>query len=281
MANDSTRWNAEVYERIGTPMRRWAQAVIADLELRGDETVLDAGCGSGSVTFDLLERLPRGRIYAVDSSPEMIEKLSAAVRERGETRVVPLLADLTDFALPEPVDCVFSNAVLHWIPDDDALFACLFRAAKPGGRFRAQCGGAGNIARLMAATDAVCAREPFSRYLEGSAEFRKYRAPEQAQEAMARAGWTEVRATLFAAPVRFGQTPARLGESREDAALYLRTIILQRHVAALPEALRDPFLRAVIEESAQTGERPLERKHSPPFTADYVRLDLWARRPAA
>ncbi len=65
-----THWNAEVYDRIGTPMRRWAQAVIDDLNLRGDETVLDAGCGSGSVTFDLLERLPRGRIYAVDSSPD-------------------------------------------------------------------------------------------------------------------------------------------------------------------------------------------------------------------
>jgi SAM-dependent methyltransferase len=75
----STHWNAEVYERIGTPMRCWAQAVIDDLHLRGDETVLDAGCGSGSVTFDLLERLPSGRIYAVDSSPEMISKITQAI----------------------------------------------------------------------------------------------------------------------------------------------------------------------------------------------------------
>ncbi|TMG09698.1 MAG: SAM-dependent methyltransferase, partial [Chloroflexi bacterium] len=58
MTQPSTHWNAEVYDRIGTPMRRWAQAVIDDLHLNGDETVLDAGCGSGSVTFDLLERLP-------------------------------------------------------------------------------------------------------------------------------------------------------------------------------------------------------------------------------
>ncbi len=52
----NTYWNAEVYDRIGKPMRRWAQQVIDDLKLTGDETVLDAGCGSGSVTFDLLER---------------------------------------------------------------------------------------------------------------------------------------------------------------------------------------------------------------------------------
>src|SRR5437879_6502674 len=91
-------------------MRRWAQAVIDDLHLGGDETILDAGCGSGSVTFDLLERLPRGRIYAVDSSPDMISKITQAIEERGITNVIPIRADLTDFKLPEEVDVVFSNA---------------------------------------------------------------------------------------------------------------------------------------------------------------------------
>jgi trans-aconitate 2-methyltransferase len=256
-----TFWNAEVYDRIGTPMRRWAQAVIDDLHLRGDETVLDAGCGSGSVTFDLLERLPRGRIYAVDSSPDMISKITQAIQERGEERVVPILASLTDFALREQVGVVFSNAVLHWIPDDDALFGCLFRATKPGGRFRAQCGGAGNIARLTEATTAVERREPYARFL-GDVEFRKYRTAGEATSAMERAGWVGVRAELFDSPVRF--------ENRDDAALYLRTIILQRHVAALPPEHQRTFLEAVIDETV--------RRYGEPFTADYVRLDLWALR---
>lgn len=261
---EPTYWNAEVYERIGTPMRGWAQAVIEDLGLRGDEIVLDAGCGSGSVTLDLLEKLPRGKIYAVDNSPDMIEKISATIRERDITQIVPIRASLTDFELPEQVDCVFSNAVLHWIPDDDSLFRCLFHAAGPGAHFRAQCGGVGNIDLLMAATHAVEKREPFSRHLDGAAEFRKYRAPDQALAAMERAGWSEVRATLFEAPVRF--------DSHEDATLYLRTIILQQHVAALPDDLGDAFLKAVIQEA--------ERSYGTPFFADYVRLDLWARRPA-
>lgn len=259
---ETTHWNAEVYDRIGTPMRRWAQAVIDDLNLRGDETVLDAGCGSGSVTFDLLERLPSGRIYAVDSSPEMIAKITHAIDERGVTSVIPKQASLTDLELPEQVDVVFSNAVLHWIPDDDALFGCLLRATKAGGRFRAQCGGGYNMARLMAATEAVEMRKPYERYLR-LAEFRKYRTVEEAKEAMERAGWTDVRASLFDSPVRF--------EDRDEAALYLRTIILQRHVAALPKEYQEPFLRAVIEETV--------RRFGEPFTADYVRLDLWARRP--
>ena len=259
-ANSS--WNAEVYDRIGTPMRGWAQQVIDDLGLRGDETVLDAGCGSGSVTFDLLKKLPRGKIYAVDYSQEMIDKLAASVHERGVTNVVPIQASLTGFTLPEQVDVVFSNAVFHWIPDDDALFSCLLRATKPGARLRAQCGGGNIFARFMPAVDAVRTAEPFSRWLGDYRDGKKYRSPEEAVASLERAGWTGARASTFEAPVPF--------DSEDDAALYLRTIILRDHVANLPEERGEPYVRAVIAEYI--------RRHGPPFTADYARLDMWATR---
>ncbi len=258
-----THWDAEVYDRIGTPMRRWAQEVIADLDLRGDETVLDAGCGSGQVTLDLLERLPRGKIYAVDSSPEMIAKLTATLREKGFTNVVPIQADLTDFDLPEPVDAIFSNAVFHWIQDDDGLFGSLFRATKPGGRLRAQCGGGRIFARLMAAVREVVAGEPYAAHLRDYRDGKKYRSPGEAKAAMERAGWREVRAWTFEAPVSF--------DSPDDAALYLRTIILRDHVARLPEGIGDAYVRDVV--AAYLA------RHGPPFTADYVRLNLSAIRP--
>jgi trans-aconitate 2-methyltransferase len=260
---EKTHWNAEVYDRIGTPMRRWAQEVIEGLELRGDETVLDAGCGSGSVTFDLLERLPGGKVYAVDSSPDMIAKLQRSLEERGEKRVTAILGSLTDFTLPEQVDAVFSNAVFHWIPDDAALFGCLLRATKPGGRLRAQCGGGHNIARLTEATHAVETRPPYNKHLSGDSEFRKYRTDSEAKEAMERAGWTDVRAALFEAPVVF--------EDEDDAVLYLRTIILQHQANALPAESSDAFLRDVVHETVH--------RFGEPFIADYVRLDLWARAP--
>jgi trans-aconitate 2-methyltransferase len=260
----NTSWDAETYDRIGTPMRRWAQQVIDDLALRGDETVLDAGCGSGSVTLDLRERLPRGRIYAVDASPEMIDKLRATLDERGITDVTPMLASLTDFTLPEPVDCVFSNAVFHWIPDDDALFGCLFRATKPGGRLRAQCGGHGNNAHVLAAVEAVRREERFARHLGDFRDTKSYRTPARARAALERAGWTDVRAELCEAPVPF--------EDSGLAALYVKTILLRDHVARLPAELGDEYARAVVAETiAKWGE---------PYVADYVRLDLWARRAA-
>jgi trans-aconitate 2-methyltransferase len=260
----NTYWNAEVYDRIGTPMRRWARQVIDDLAVRGDETVLDAGCGSGSVTFDLLEKLSGGKIYAVDASAEMIASLSRAISERGETRIVPVQASLTDFALPEQVDAVFSNAVFHWIPDDDALFGCLFRATRPGGRLRAQCGGFGNNRRVLEAVAGVREEERFARHLGAFTDSKKYRTPEAAQSALERAGWRDVRASLFDAPVRF--------DDHASAALYVKTILLRDHVARLPEELRDVYCLAVVEETV--------RRHGEPYVADYVRLDLWASRPA-
>ena len=260
----NTYWNAEVYDRIGKPMRRWAQQVIEDLALRGDETVLDAGCGSGSVTFDLLERLPNGRIYAVDASSEMIASLSRQCEERGISSVTPLVASLTDFTLPEQVDVVFSNAVFHWIPDDEGLFGSLFRATKPGGRLRAQCGGDGNNAQVLASVAIVRERREFEPHLRGFSDSKKYRTPEQATHAMERAGWRNVRARLWPQPVPFDD----LGE----AALYVRTILLRDHVARMPdEATADAYARAVVDDTV--------RRRGLPYTADYVRLDLWADRP--
>ena len=258
----STYWNAEVYDRIGTPMRRWAQQVIEDLDLRGDETVLDAGCGSGSVTFDLVTKLPRGKIYALDSSAEMIASLTKTVAERGISNIIPTQASLTDFTLPEQVDCVFSNAVFHWIPDDDALFGSLHRATKPGGRMRAQCGGFGNNDHVLESASAVREQPRFEPHFRGFSDSKTYRTPEAATAALERAGWCDVRARLFAQPIPF--------DSHDEGALYVQTILLRDHIARLPDADRDAYAHAVVEETVG--------RYGEPYTADYVRLDLWARR---
>ena len=256
----NTYWDADVYDRIGTPMRQWAQQVIADLGLRGDETVLDAGCGSGSVTFDLLEKLPEGRIYAVDASAEMIAALSRAIDERGETRITPVHGSLTDFVLPEQVDAVFSNAVFHWIPDAAGLVGSLFRATKPGGRLRAQCGGFGNNEHVLDSVAAVRSQSRFDQHLGAFTDSKKYRTPAQATSALEAAGWRDARASLFDAPIPF--------EDPAAAALYVKTILLRDHVARLPEDLRDPYCSAVVDETIA--------RHGAPYVADYVRLDMWA-----
>jgi len=257
-----TYWDAETYDKIGTPMRGWSRQVIEDLELKGDEVVLDAGCGSGSVTLDLWEKVKDGKIYALDSSVDMINKLRSTLDERGITNIIPMQADLTRFTLNEQVDVVFSNAVFHWIPDDNALFGTLARATKPGGRLRAQCGGRDNNKKLMAATREVEKREPYSQYLASRVDTRKYRSETQAVEALQRNGWKNAKARVFPSAVEFPDV--------DSAVLYLKTIILQQQSSALPGEMGEQFLRDVIDEVIMVN--------GPPFVADYVRLDMWAER---
>ena len=129
-------------------------------KLAGDEVVVDAGCGSGKITLELIRRVPRGTVYAVDAAPSMVRHTQEAVGDRATA----LCQDLVELSLPEPVDVVFSNATFHWIGDHDALFAALARNMKPGARLLAQCGGKGNIDRFRVLADKVAFEEPFAPY---------------------------------------------------------------------------------------------------------------------
>jgi trans-aconitate 2-methyltransferase len=149
-SSDDTKreWDAPAYDRLNAPMNERGNDAVARLELHGDETVLDAGCGTGQVTATLLERLPRGRAIALDGSRQMLE----AARERfaDDARVSYVYADLAEpLPLAEPVDAIVSTSTFHWVLDHDALFRHLAAVLKPGGQLVVDCGGAGNIAALL------------------------------------------------------------------------------------------------------------------------------------
>ncbi len=123
-------WDAETYDRVSDPQFSWGLEVLERLELEGEETVLDAGAGSGRVTAELLKRLPRGRVIALDASPAMLEKARESL---GDDRVSYVQRDLAELALDEPVDVVFSTATFHWVADHDNLFRACTRCSDPAG----------------------------------------------------------------------------------------------------------------------------------------------------
>jgi trans-aconitate 2-methyltransferase len=244
-------WDASTYERVSDPQVEWARVVLDRLPLRGDETVLDAGCGTGRVTQLLLERLPRGRVVAVDAAPSMVEAARAAL----DGRATVLQSDLAELELDEPVDAAFSNAVFHWVPDHERLFARLHAALKPGARLIAQCGGKGNIARFHALAAEVAREEPFADHVGGWEGPWNFAGAEQTRDRLEAAGFADVETSLEDWPV----FPAEPGD-------YIRTVCLGHHVDRLPPELREPFIEAV---AARIGENP---------ELDYVRLNISARR---
>jgi trans-aconitate 2-methyltransferase len=250
-------WDADTYHRVSNPHVTWSQAILDRLELRGDETVLDAGCGSGRVTRLLLERLPRGRVIAVDGSKEMI------VRAREELADLPAdlrLADLTKLRLQEGehVDAVFSSAVFHWIADHDALFARLAGALRPGGRISAQCGGEGNVAAVHDAVLQAAADLGLGASFDGWPGPWNFASPEQTERRLHAAGFEDVRCWLQTWPVE-----------PDEPRAYLQTVCLGPHLERLDPGDHEHFLDAVLE---RLGERS---------TLDYVRLNISCRLAAA
>lgn len=245
-------WDASGYQRVSVPHEEWAAALMERLPPDGGETVLDAGCGTGRVTRMLVERLPEGKVIAVDGSTAMVEKVREVLRPRDESFV----ADLTAVELPEPVDAITSSAVFHWIPDHDTLFARMRAALKPGGRIEAQCGGKGNIDDFRRVSGEVVAREPYAAHLKaaGFEEPWFYADAEETEERLQAAGFTEVKAWLQPWDV----VPA-------DPREFMRTLILKPHVDSLPPELHERLLDEV---EAAVGE---------PFSLRYVRLNISAR----
>jgi trans-aconitate 2-methyltransferase len=245
-------WDAASYERVGAPVRAFGLALLDRLDLRGNETVLDAGCGSGGVTRELIDLVPDGRVIGVDASPSMIEEARAALGDAAEFRV----GDLLELELDHPVDLVFSSATFHWIPDHDRLFSRLFVALRPGGRLLAQCGGHGNIEAIVHALDLAANEAPFAEHLGGWPGPWNFAGPGETVARLERAGFSDTEAGLHTEPVH-----------PDDPGEYLATMILGAHLDRLPPDLHDALVARVA------GELP------DPRTIEYVRLTMSARRP--
>jgi trans-aconitate 2-methyltransferase len=240
-------WDGATYDRISGTMEALGLGVLERLELSGDETVLDAGCGSGRITQALIERLPRGRVIAIDESASMIEAARQRLGPDADLRV----GDLLELELEAPVDAILSTATFHWIADHERLFARLHAALAPGGRLVAQCGGEGNIDVLRATANEIRAREPYAEHFAGWQPPWNYAGAEVTHERLLAAGFAEARCWLTPAP-----------REPEDPRAFLSTIVLGPHVQQLPERLREPFMDDVL---AALGE---------PVVVDYVRLNI-------
>ena len=252
MAEDSSAprdWDGATYDRIADPMTRWGADVLDRLPLRGDETVLDAGCGSGRVTERLLERLPHGRVIALDGSPSMIAMAHERLARFG-ARVTYVVADLgTPLPLePATADAVLSTATFHWVPDHDALFHNLAAVLRPRGHLVAQCGGAGNIATVRGAI-AAAGDQWGGPWTFATADETRHR--------LAAAGFTDIQTWLHDE-----STPIDPGEPLRE---YLRTVVLGAHLDRMPADRRNAFVDAV-----SAG--------MPAPVIDYVRLNITATR---
>ena len=128
-----TEWDARAYHDKSRPHVAWGATVLERLSLRGDEIALDAGCGTGKLTAELLRRLPQGKVIALDRSQNMMDQARDFLGGEFSERVSFVKTDLLEIDLDREVDVIFSTATFHWVLDHPRLFRNLFRALRPGG----------------------------------------------------------------------------------------------------------------------------------------------------
>jgi trans-aconitate methyltransferase len=256
----SREWNSAVYHKLSGPQVSWGKKVLSRLRLRGDETVLDAGCGTGRLTADLLEVLPSGRVVGVDLSRNMLGSAREHLARFG-TRVSLVACDLLHLPFEHAFHGIVSTAAFHWVLDHDQLFTTLRRALMPRGWLEAQCGGGPNLVVLRERANALAARPKYARFFANFREPWLYQDAEAAAETLRRAGFVDVETSIEAAPTVLDNA----GQYSE----FVRNIIFRKHLDCLPsEDLRAEFMAVLTEQAA--GDAPA-------FSLDYWRLNLRGR----
>ena len=254
----TAEWNAADYAANSVVQQTWARELIAQLQLRGDEHVLDVGCGDGKVSAEIAQAVPRGSVVGVDASPQMIE-FARKTFSRGKIPNLEFhVMDAREIggcdapsqssgrlksgdggvAATRLFDIVFSNAALHWVDDHRAFLRGAASVLRPGGRLIVSCGGKGN------AHDVFVALRPEMRLKRWREFFRKlekpyfFHSPDSYEKWLPRFGFKS-------RGVRLSSKDA-VYDGRDGFAAWLRTTWLP-YTQRVPENLREEFIAAVTD----------------------------------
>ena len=258
-----TEWNAASYHKVSGPQTSWGQKVLNRLQVNGDERTIDAGCGSGRLTGDLMERISTGRVIAIDRSWNMLMTARANLRPAHGSRVSFVQVSLPDLPFAGWADLVFSTATFHWVKDHPALFAGIFTALRSGGRLHAQCGGGPNLHRAHELAEQVMHAGAFARYFTDWPGPWEFANAETTADRLKKSGFVDVDTNIEEAPT----TLATEADYRE----FVTTVIYHPHLGRLPDAaMQADFIDRVT---------ALAAKEAVPFTLDYWRLNMRAKKP--
>lgn len=263
---NSYTWNATDYAKHSQTQQRWAQELIAKLDLTGTEAVLDVGCGDGKVSVEIASTLSSGTVFGVDSSSAMIELASERYPKQTHPNLSFALIDARQLTFDACFDVVFSNAALHWVKDHRPVIAGMYRSLKPGGKLLLQMGGKGNAGDILSVLEELQATPRWQAYFADFAFPYGFYDSDEYAGLLQDAGFTIKRVALFPKDM------VQAGKS--GLAGWIRTTWLP-YTERVPAAHRDEFIEAIT-------TRYLERV---PLDANgdahvaMVRLEVEAQKP--
>jgi len=156
-------FDGQKYEKASIFQQEWGNKIISELHLRGDESILDLGCGNGLLTANLSELVPNGNVIGVDASDGMI----AVAKEKERSNLEFELMDLNELSFDCQFDFIFSNAALHWVKDHNRLWTNIHKTLKPNGLIRFNFAADGNCSHFFKVIRETIECAEYRKYFSG------------------------------------------------------------------------------------------------------------------
>lgn len=234
--NPAFQWNASDYAGHSGAQYQWARELIARLYLKGNESLLDLGCGDGKVTAEIASYLKAGRVVGIDNSEEMI----ALAINKFPFSAYPNLSfqkqDARELSFFHEFDLVFSNAVLHWVLDHRPVLKGIYQALKLNGRVVVQMGGKGNAAQVVSVVHELLEQDEWKDFFKNFSFPYGFYSPEEYEPWLKETGFRIHAVKLY--PI------IMVHENEEKFKGWFRTTWLP-YIHRIPIELRDKFIHAV------------------------------------
>lgn len=231
-------WDAQDYAENSTNQYQWAEELIPKLNLTGNETVLDIGCGDGKVTALLATYLPHGKVVGIDSSEEMVTLARKSFPQDKHDNLAFLRMDARELTFREQFDVAFSSASLHWIIDHQTVLAGVKESLDTHGRLLFQMAGKGNAQEIIAVLQEMISEDTCEPYFKNFTFPYGFYGPEEYTVWLREAGFKPERVELLPKTMKL--------KGKEGLAGWIRTTWLP-FTERVPASLRDSFIEEVAD----------------------------------
>ena len=142
MNDSTTKWKPELYNEKHSFVYNYGENLIQLLDPKENERILDLGCGSGQLTFQIDEIAKK--TIGIDKSSAMISDARSKF-----PNITFEVADASNFSFAKKFDSIFSNAALHWVKDYKKAIKCMYENLIPEGKIVVEFGGKGNVQTIV------------------------------------------------------------------------------------------------------------------------------------
>jgi len=289
-------WDARTYDQVSRLVQyKWGQQVIKWRKWRGNEIVMDAGCGSGLLTKQLAKQVPRGKLYAVDIDSTMIKQAKRNLKSFDNIEIIH--SSFTDVKVPRRMDVVFSNSALHWVQDHRKAFQNFWQMLKPmnsnditdinassdsnnnntdsSGQLLIQCGGYGNLQEIIAILERITELDQFKEHFADWKQPWHFAKAEDTSKLLQEIGYVNTKVYYSDDCVTL---PNRLIYTK-----FVKTVVMKSYLDHLSshnddydsDKLKGLFLELFLDEVEKYSSGKLNQTCS----LDFVRLNIIAHKP--